>query len=288
MIPAFAPAAAAYSDGVTREPAVAGQFYPADAGQAWAWVEQLWPRHSLTPQTARAIVMPHAGWMYSGHTAALAVAHTVVPECVILIGPNHHNLGSPYAVFARGIWRLPVGDVPVDEPTATALLESCDLLRDDPRAHRREHSLEVEVPFLLRANPKLRIVPILIGGPWPDSGDRCRLRALAAAIAGTVARCQDPILIVASTDLNHYEDQRTTDRKDRLALEAMERRDPEMLMDRVEHHDISMCGVAPTYVALHAANQLGASVATVLDHRTSGDVSGDYQAVVGYAAVQIH
>lgn len=270
-----------------RKPAVAGQFYPADAGQAWAWVEQLWPRQPCRAVPAKAIVMPHAGWMYSGATAAIAAAHTVVPDCVILLGPNHHNLGHPYAVFAHGTWHLPVGDVPIDEPTASELLAHCDLLRDDAWAHSREHSLEVEVPFLMRNNAGLRIVPIVIGGPWPDSGDRTRLRAIARAIAEVVAHRNEPTLLVASTDFNHYEDQRTTERKDRLALDAIERRDPDLLMDRVEEHDISMCGVAPTYIALHAANQLGAQTARVLDHRTSGDVSGDYQAVVGYAAALV-
>ncbi|MCX7914824.1 MAG: AmmeMemoRadiSam system protein B [Verrucomicrobiae bacterium] len=270
-----------------RKPAVAGQFYPADAGQAWAWIEQLWPREPCQPSTAKAVIMPHAGWMYSGATAAIAASHVTVPDCVILLGPNHHNLGHPYAVFARGTWQLPVGDVAVDEATADELLTRCDLLRDDAWAHSREHSLEVEVPFLMRTNPRLQIVPIVIGGPWPDSGDRARLRTIARAVAETVAHRGQPVLLVASTDFNHYEDQRTTERKDRLALEAIEHRDPELLMDRVQKHDISMCGVAPTYIALHAANQLGAQTVRILDHRTSGDVSGDYHAVVGYAAAVI-
>lgn len=269
-----------------RAPAVAGQFYPADAGQVEAELDLVIKpvgelRHAI------AIVVPHAGWMYSGATAGIAYSNVRVPDHVIMVGPNHHGLGSPYALYDAGAWRTPVGDVQIDEPLAAELLDNCDLLAEDPRAHSAEHSLEVQVPMLRRVNPNVRIVPVLIGGGWPESGGRRNLREIGAAIAQTVREHGKPVLLLASTDLNHYEDQETSSRKDKLALDAVVALDEESLMDRVAEHDISMCGVAPTYIIIHAAKKLGAKKAELLDHRTSGDVSGDYSAVVGYGGVVI-
>jgi AmmeMemoRadiSam system protein B len=269
-----------------RQPAVAGQFYPASASEVDAKLSEL--IHPVaTKRDAIAIVCPHAGWMYSGVPAGIVYSNVRIPDHVIMIGPNHHGIGSPYALYDAGAWRTPVGDVLIDEPLAAELLDNCDLLAEDSRAHSMEHSLEVEVPMLLRANPNVRIVPVLIGGGWPESGGRRNLREIGAAIAQTVQEHGKPVLLLASTDLNHYEDQETSNRKDKLALDAVVALDADALMDRVRDVEISMCGVAPTYIVIHAAKQLGAKKADLLDYRTSGDVTGDYSAVVGYGAVVI-
>jgi AmmeMemoRadiSam system protein B len=269
-----------------RHPAVAGQFYPASAKQVAAELDTL-IRPSAAPQEAIAVVVPHAGWMYSGATAGILYSNVLIPSRVIMVGPNHHGVGSTYAVFGLGAWRTPAGDVPIDQLLARQLLDNCDLLAEDATAHGHEHSLEVQVPMLLRVNPGVQIVPVLIGGGWPESGGRTKLRQIGRAIAETVKKRSERILLVASTDLNHYEDQQTSNRKDKLALDAVVNLDEEALMDRVREHDISMCGVAPTYIVLAGAKQLGAKRAQLLDYRTSGDVSGDYSAVVGYGAVVI-
>lgn len=269
-----------------RSPAVAGQFYPADAGKVEAELDRV-IKPVAQKRDAIAVVVPHAGWMYSGATAGVAFSSVNVPDHVIMIGPNHRGLGSPYALFDAGAWHTPVGDVPIDEPLAAALLDSCDLLAEDSRAHSTEHSLEVQVPMLYRVNPHVRIVPVLIGGGWPESGGRSKLREIGAALAQTVREYGQPVLLLASTDLNHYEDQESSRIKDKLALDAVVNLDEEALMDRVRDVDISMCGVAPTYIVIHAAKKLGAKKAELLDYRTSGDVSGDYSAVVGYGAVVI-
>jgi len=271
---------------MTRPPAVAGQFYPAAAGKVEAELDRV-----IQPATelrdAIGIVVPHAGWTYSGATAGLVYSAVKMPDHVILIGPNHHGIGSAYALFDAGQWQTPVGDVPIDEPLAAELLDNCDLLAADLRAHSAEHSLEVQVPMLRRVNPNVRVVPLLIGGGWPESGGRSRLRDIGDAIASTVREFGKPVLLVASTDLNHYEDQETSHIKDKLVLDAVVKLDEDALMDRVRDVEVSMCGVAPTYVVIHAAKKLGARRAELIDYRTSGDVTGDFSAVVGYGGVVI-
>ena len=269
-----------------RPPAVAGQFYPETAAKIDAELDVL-IRPASVRRKAVAVVCPHAGWMYSGQTAGLVYSNVEIPDRVILVGPNHHGIGSKYAVFSAGTWRTPVGDVPIAEPLAAALLDNCDLLAEDARAHGAEHSLEVQVPMLLRANPNVRIVPILIGGSWPESGGRQNLRDIAAAITQTIQDYGKPTLLLASTDLNHYEDQETSKIKDKLVLDAVVNLDEDALMSRVVDVNVTMCGVAPTYIVLHAAKKLGAKHAELLDYRTSGDVSGDFARVVGYGAVVI-
>lgn len=269
-----------------RPPAVAGQFYPASARQVEAELDRV--IHPATElRDAIGIVVPHAGWMYSGATAGRVYSAAKIPDRVIMIGPNHHGLGGPYALFDAGKWQTPVGDVPIDEPLAAELLDHCELLAEDLRAHSAEHSLEVQVPMLRRVNPNVRIVPLLIGGGWPESGGRSMLREIGAAIAATVREYGKPVLLVASTDLNHYEDQETSHIKDKLVLDAVVKLDEEALMDRVRDVEISMCGVAPTYVVIHAAKKLGAKRAELMDYRTSGDVTGDCASVVGYGGVVI-
>jgi len=267
-----------------RSPAVAGLFYPADAAEANAQLDELMPV-SGESRPATALVVPHAGWRYSGRTAGIAYARAVIPDRVILIGPNHHGVGAPYALYDAGRWRTPLGDVPVAEPLAAELLDASELLAEDYRAHSREHSLEVQLPFLLRRNPAVRIVPLVIGGSWP--GEAAELREIGEAIAQTVRAYGQPVLLIASTDLNHYEDQATSNIKDRLVLDAITQLDEDGLLQRVREVEVSMCGVAPTYVVIHAAKRLRARHAELLDYRTSGDVTGDYASVVGYGAVAI-
>lgn len=269
-----------------RPSAVAGQFYPSSSSEVDTALNAL-IHPASTKRKAVAVVSPHAGWMYSGQTAGLIYSNVEIPDRVILVGPNHHGVGSHYAVYSAGAWRTPVGDVPVAEPLACALLDSCELLAEDTHAHAQEHSLEVQLPMLLRANPHVRIVPVLIGGNWPESGGRRDLRDIGAAIAQVVREYGKPMLLIASTDLNHYEDQETSKVKDKLVLDAIVHLDEDALMDRVIDVGVSMCGVASTYIVLHAAKKLGAKHAELLDYRTSGDVSGDFAKVVGYGAVVI-
>jgi MEMO1 family protein len=264
--------------GPVREPAVAGSFYPSRREVMDAELARLVPPGAATP--ARAVVVPHAGWRYSGAVAGETYAAVTVPHLAILLGPSHRGTGAPAALFCHGAWAHPGGRVPIATELAGALLAGSDELRDDPDAHRREHSLEVQLPFLHRRQPSLAIVPLLFGRSDPGF-----CRAIGLAIAGVVARWSEPVLLVASTDLNHYESQLETERKDRLAIDAIRALDPQALWRAVRGHDISMCGVAPTLALLHAAPVLGVREAALVRHGTSGDASGDYGAVVGYAGL---
>src|SRR5579871_3980577 len=171
-------------EAVIRQPAVVGQFYPADASKIEQALAEMIPV-VVARRKAIAVVCPHAGWMYSGHTAGLVYSQVEIPDAVILVGPNHRDVGSPYAVYSTGAWRTPVVDVPIAESLALALLGDSELLVADAHAHSMEHSIEVQLPMLLRSNPNVQIVPVLIGGSWPESGGRDELSDIGASIAQT-------------------------------------------------------------------------------------------------------
>jgi hypothetical protein len=231
---------------------------------------------------ALAVVVPHAGWTYSGGVAGETYGAVAVPRLAVLLGPNHRGVGAPAALWGSGAWAHPGGHVPIARELAAALLAESDELRDDPHPHRREHSLEVQLPFLHRRQQALAIVPVLLGHTDPGF-----CRAVGRAIAQVVAGWPEPVLLVDSTDLNHYETQAETERKDLLAIDAIRALDPEALWHAVRTHDISMCGLAPTLVLLYAAPALGIGQARLVRHATSGDVSGNYSSVVGYAGLTL-
>ncbi|MBM3890092.1 MAG: AmmeMemoRadiSam system protein B [Verrucomicrobia bacterium] len=265
----------------TRRPTVAGQFYPGSERVLREEVNRLLPTVA-SPRRAWGVVAPHAGYMYSGATAGKTFATVQVPETVVLIGPNHYGLGEPFAVWGEGRWLTPTTEQAVDEQFTLELLQSAAPLRDDHVAHSRDHCLEVELPFLGKLNPQSRIVPIILG-----SHHRSALDEIARGIAATQRRLKRELLIVASSDMNHFEPQKVSERKDRLAMDRMVEMDEAGLLDVVETHDISMCGAAAAYVMLKAAKALGARKAELVDYRTSGDVTGDYESVVGYAGLVV-
>ncbi len=271
-----------------RPPAVAGQFYPGTGAEIESQFAGLQSgAEPVDRQPAIAVMVPHAGWIYSGATAVKVYERVKIPDRVLLIGPNHRGSGSPYAIYDAGSWQTPLGEVPIAEPLAAELLDRCDALAVDARAHAFEHSLEVQVPMLQQINPALHILPMLIGGDWPWSGGRGNLRWIGETIGEVIAEYGSPVLVVASTDLNHYEDVETNRIKDKLVLDAVIELDEDGLMQRVEEVEVSMCGVAATYVMLVAAKHLHARQAKLVDYRTSADVTGDGQSVVGYGGVII-
>jgi AmmeMemoRadiSam system protein B len=265
--------------GLVREPAVAGHFYPRSRTALDAELRRLLlPSEAAAP--ARAVVVPHAGWAYSGAIAGETYGAAAVPRVAILLGPNHRGSGAPAALFGEGAWAYPGGEVPIAADLATALLGSSHELRNDPAAHRHEHSLEVQLPFLHRRQPALGIVPLLLSRTDPGF-----CRAVGQAIGEVVAGWPEPVLLVDSTDLNHYESRAETERKDRLAIDAIRALDPEALWRAVDGEAVSMCGVGPTLALLYAAPRLGIQEAVLVRHGTSGDVTGDNAAVVGYAGL---
>ena len=264
-----------------RHPAVAGQFYPRNASTLAADISS-YLNPQATPLDAIGCVVPHAGYMYSGHVAGSVYARLEVPARCILLCPNHTGFGPPLSVMRQGAWETPLGTVPIDAELASALLAEFPLLMDDSDAHRSEHAIEVQLPFLQSKRPHFRFVPIAIG-----TRDYDALEGLGQAIGDVAASQKDPILILASSDMNHYESDQVTRVKDHKAIDQILALNPRGLYDVVTNEDISMCGFGPAVAMLTATKRLGAKRAELVRYATSGDVSGDRRMVVGYAGVAI-
>lgn len=264
-----------------RSAAVAGQFYSDDRERLRQDVAALMA--NTTPQPAIAVMSPHAGYVYSGAVAAKTFSQVKIPDQVIILGPNHHGYGHAAAVYASGAWETPLGRVEIASGLAERLLAECTMTADDYVAHKDEHSLEVQLPFLQYLAPGLRIVPICI-----SRMSLAMLLEFGDGMARAIASCKEPPLMVASSDMTHYEPGDVARRKDQLALDRVLALDPEGLYQVVSENRISMCGVLPTVVMLKAALALGASHAELVAYSNSGDVTGDQSAVVGYAGVRIY
>lgn len=262
-----------------RQAAVAGRFYPADP-EALTRELARYLAPAETKQAARGCVVPHAGIMYSGHVAGAVYARLQLPTRFIILCPNHTGQGTPLAIMSEGVWETPLGDVPIDAPLARALKQSCPRLEEDIEAHRSEHSLEVQLPFLRHLLGEFRFVPIAIGVARYSP-----LEELGHAVAAVLEKAGNSVLVVASSDMNHYESDERTRVKDRKAIDRILALDPKGLFDTVQREDISMCGYGPTVTMLTAAKDLGARQAELVRYATSGDITGDHSAVVGYAGI---
>jgi AmmeMemoRadiSam system protein B len=273
-----------------RQPAVAGTFYSDSADTLYAEIARLTPPH-LSPVRAVAAVVPHAGHMYSGSVAGAVFAGIRIPGVVLLLGPNHTGYGPTISIYPEGTWLIPGAEVRIETDLAQALLARVPEAAFDSTAHRFEHCLEVQLPFLAYArrlpslnpgNQALRVLPIVL-----STTDKQICRRLGLALAEVVAdvdRSADRApLLVASTDMNHYESAAVTRNKDRVAIARIEELDPDGLADAVHATGSSMCGVGPTMAVLHAAHALGAGQARLIRYATSGEVNDDLEHVVGYA-----
>jgi hypothetical protein len=272
------------SDGPLRHPAVAGRFYPGNPDELRADTGEYLSTQPNSPPPVRAIgcIAPHAGYMYSGHVAGAVFARIEIPTRCIVLCPNHTGVGHPLAIMSEGAWTTPLSEVPVDTKLATALKAHFPALQEDSAAHRAEHAIEVELPFLQLRQPELRFVPIALGTRQFEVLD-----ALGNALAKVIAAQPEPVLIVASSDMNHYETDTITRLKDHRAIERILSLDPRGLFDVVMQQDISMCGLGPTVTMLTAGRQLGAMSAELVKYATSGDISGDRNLVVGYAGIVV-
>jgi AmmeMemoRadiSam system protein B len=266
-----------------RHPAVAGRFYPRDPE---VLCEEVHTYLSQTPQQkpvrALGCISPHAGYMYSGHVAGAVFSAVEVPQLCLVLCPNHTGVGHALAIVSEGAWETPVGSVPIDSMFAAALKQRCPLLREDSTAHRNEHAAEVELPFLQIRQPQLKFIPIALGTRQFEV-----LAQLGEAIADVIAAHAGPVLIVASSDMNHYESDAITREKDHSAIEPILALDAHALYDVVTQQHVSMCGFGPAVAMLTAVKKLGAKSAELVKYATSGDVSGDRDLVVGYAGVVV-
>lgn len=266
---------------LVRQPAVAGQFYPADPRELAALAARL-TTADLPPLPAFGAMLPHAGYLYSGMIAGLTLSRIAIPSTVILIGPDHHGAGAPLALWPEGAWQTPLGLVKIDSDYAAALQKRMPLIASDPAAHRFEHSLEVQLPLLQQLRPDLRIVPLLLNRPGFDE-----LLRLGETLAEVVGQSPERPLIIASSDMTHYESAAVAARKDAQALEQVLAGSPEGLYRTVRDLRISMCGVLPTVALLAAARAADACEIVLTRYGHSGEVSGNDREVVGYSGVII-
>ncbi len=264
-----------------RQPAVAGRFYSADPEDLVRQLDACLARqHAGVKVRARGCVVPHAGYQYSGQVAGAVYRKLELPARYIILCPRHYPQGQPLAVMSEGTWRTPLGEAKIDSGLAAQLKRACPLLREDSVAHRLEHSLEVQLPFLQRLACEFSFVPVALGTDLLAA-----LEELGRAVADVVAAQKEPVLIVASSDMNHYESDSVTRVKDHKAIEQILELDPRGLYDVVRRQSITMCGYAAAVTMLTASKQLGANHAELVCYSTSGDVTGDREEVVGYAGI---
>lgn len=264
-----------------RLPAVAGQFYPGNPTELAAVVQKY--TSTDAPQTkvkVRACLVPHAGYMYSGAVTGAVFARIALPRKILVIGVRHYPQGRPLAILSEGAWRTPLGDVPIESSLAVQLRKECAALREDSLAHSREHSLEVELPFLQVLAPGFSFVPVAVGTVHFDE-----LRETGEGIARALQNTPEEVLIVTSSDMNHYEADGITREKDKKAIDCLLQLDPKGLYDVCRDKHISMCGLGPAVTMLTAIRRLGARTAELVRYATSGDINGNRDEVVGYAGL---
>jgi len=264
-----------------RPPAVSGRFYPSDEKKLALEIEK-YTSSANKKSFARGCVVPHAGYLYSGHVAGAVYSEIEIPARCILLGPRHFPGGEAMAIISEGSWRTPFGDAQIDPGLAAELKRACPLLREDRVAHEREHSLEVQIPFLQQLAANLRFVPVVLATQRYQD-----LETLGHAVARVIAAHTEPVLLIASTDMNHYESDAITRTKDHKAIDRILALDPRGLYDVVRSEGITMCGYAATAAMLIAMRDLGAKDAELIRYATSGDITGDWDQVVGYAGIII-
>ncbi|MCX6649279.1 MAG: AmmeMemoRadiSam system protein B [Candidatus Bathyarchaeota archaeon] len=276
-----------------RRPYVAGSFYPRDPRRLRQDIEDCF-KHALGPgrlpakgektRTITALVCPHAGYMYSGPVAAhsyLALSEEKAPETAVILCPNHTGLGSAVSLMGDGYWETPLGRVKIDPDLSKAIFKASGMIDLDESAHQYEHSIEVQLPFLQYIyGSSVSIVPICMGFQDLETS-----RNVGEAVA-EAARGRN-VVIIASTDMTHQEPQQSAARKDRLVLDAIEAMNEEKVQEVVRVNHMTMCGYGPVSAAIVASKRLGADRAEILSYHTSGDITGDRGAVVGYASAKI-
>jgi AmmeMemoRadiSam system protein B len=266
-------------DVMVRKPAVAGRFYHSQPKVLLREVKSCFDE-GVERQKAIGVVSPHAGYVYSGRVAGEVFSRVEIPQHVIVLGPNHRGVGAKAAVYARGAWDMPLGTVPIDEELIEKIMGSSSLVDDDPRAHDFEHSLEVQLPFIQALREDFLLTPLALG-----SLSLAESLSLGDEIASVLQAFDEDVLLVASSDMTHYEPAESAKERDRVAIDEIINLNPEGLYDVVCSEGITMCGYIPVTIMLQAARVLGAEKAELVHYMTSGDVSGDYGSVVGYAGV---
>jgi len=264
-----------------REAVVAGKFYPDSPAKLKEMIASMIDKKAAR-QDVVGLVSPHAGYIYSGYVAGATISCIKFKDTYIIIGPNHTGMGKPFSIMTQGAWETPLGRVDIDSELAKQILVSSKYLEEDGEAYRFEHSIEVQLPFLQYFGRQFKLVPLVF-----SYADIAVYREIGRAIAAAVKGLKRKAVIIASSDMTHYEPQDSARDKDNRAIEAILELDEVKLVKRVKEFNISMCGYAPVVSLIAAAKELGAGKTELVKYQTSGDVSGDYSSVVGYAGIII-
>lgn len=265
-----------------RRPAFAGQFYPQTETSLRKMLSGL-IESVPEKQDAIGIIMPHAGYVYSGYVAGATISKVEIKKTVIILGTNHTGQGAKFSIMTAGSWVTPLGEVKIDSEIAGAILKEKSLLKEDALAHLEEHSIEVQLPFLQYLKNDVRIVPIAVS----PQAQLSECRAVGDTIANGFKKVGRSGLFMASTDMTHYESKDSAEEKDMLAINAILEMNEEKLFNLVKDKDLSMCGLGAVSVLINICRHLGAKKAGLVKYQTSGDISGDYSSVVGYAGMII-
>jgi AmmeMemoRadiSam system protein B len=264
-----------------RNAVVAGQFYPASASELKAMIETIVDEKAEKEEVI-GLISPHAGYIYSGPVAGAVISKIKLKDTFIIMGPNHTGSGKPLSIMTEGKWKTPLGEVEIDSELGKKLLSSSDYLEEDKIAHLYEHSIEVQLPFLQYFKSDFKLVPIVL-----SFASGAIYEEIGREIAKAVKELGKKVVIIASSDMTHYEPEESAQEKDNQAIEAILDLNEDELLRRVEELNISMCGYAPAVSLIVAAKELGATEAKLVKYQTSGDVTGDYSSVVGYAGIII-
>ncbi len=266
---------------MTRIPIASGRFYPGEPGPLRSMIKGMLDENAVKEDVV-GLVSPHAGYLFSGPVAGAVISRVNLSDTVIIIGPNHTGQGKPLSIMTEGTWKTPLGEIKIDTRLGRKIIATSRYLKEDSRAHQKEHSIEVQLPFLQYFQPSIKMVPIILGYV-----DGAVYKEIGKEIARALKELGKKVVIIASSDMTHYEPQESAQRKDNQAIAAILSMNEDELLKRVHELDISMCGLAPVISLLSAAKQLGASRAELVKYQTSGDTNGDYSSVVGYAGIII-
>jgi AmmeMemoRadiSam system protein B/AmmeMemoRadiSam system protein A len=262
-----------------RNPVVAGQFYPGSASQLKEMIKTFIDE-KLEKEEVVGLLVPHAGYVYSGLVAGATISRIKFKDTFIIMGPSHTGMGKPFSIMTEGVWKTPLGEVEIDSELARKIVDVSGYIQEDDRAHQQEHAVEVQIPFLQYFQPDVRIVPIILA-----YAPATAYKEIGRDIARAIEELNRGVVIMASGDMTHYEPQKTAEKKDFLAIEAMLDLDEDELTRRYETQGISMCAHGPVVCLISAAKELGVTGAELVKYQTSGDTTGEYDAVVGYAGV---
>ncbi len=264
-----------------RNPAVAGRFYSADPIKLVNDIKT-YTNISLEKESVLGVISPHAGFIYSGKVAGSVYSSIKIPKTIILIGPNHTGEGPDASIMTQGFWQSPFGSVEIDNNLAEILADNEPFFRKDSKAHIKEHSLETQLPFLQFFQKNIKIVPICLKRIGFDQSTK-----IGQAIADSIKKYGEEVLTVASSDMSHFESHDNTVKKDRKAIDCILNLDPKGLYETVREKQITMCGVHPAVSMLTACSRMGSKKADLINYKTSGEVNGDMNRVVGYAGITI-